>query len=348
MPKNIKEIKEGDLRDKIYTIRGQKVMLDRDLAELYGYTTKAFNQQVRNNLEKFKGEDFMFRLNKDELSLEVRENLRSNFLTSSWGGTRYAPYAFTEQGVYMLMTILKGELATRQSRALIITFKQMKDYILESQEAIAYKESLGLALKVTENAQQISQIKNEVKRLESKINNIDQELDTTITKSEITKVIQGLSKTIEQRECVLMDGKPMSASEVYINIYKSAKESIYIIDNYIDIRTLRHLQKVKPNTEIIIFSDNLGNFLHQNDYQNFQKEYSNLAIKFIKTNGKIHDRFIILDYDTKNEIIYHSGASEKDAGGRMSAITKFREDDLKEKFKEIIKKLKQNPELILK
>lgn len=80
-------------------------MLDFELAELYGYTTKVFNQQVKNNRERF-DEDFRFRLTKEEAS-----NLRSKFLTSSWGGSRYLPYAFTEQGIYMLMTILKGELA---------------------------------------------------------------------------------------------------------------------------------------------------------------------------------------------------------------------------------------------
>ncbi len=91
-------IDERTLKDKIYTIRGQQVMLDSDLAEIYGYSTKRFNEQVQRNIEKFES-DFMFRLDKDE-----SENLRSQIATSSWGGTRYLPYAFTEQGVYMLMT----------------------------------------------------------------------------------------------------------------------------------------------------------------------------------------------------------------------------------------------------
>ena len=91
-------IDERTLKDKIYTIRGQQVMLDSDLAEIYGYSTKAFNQQVKNNIEKF-DEDFRFQLTNEEA-----ENLRSKILTSSWGGSRYLPYAFTEQGIYMLMT----------------------------------------------------------------------------------------------------------------------------------------------------------------------------------------------------------------------------------------------------
>lgn len=105
-------ISEETIKNKIYIIRGQRVMLDMELAEIYGYTTKAFNQQVKNNIHKF-DDDFRFQLTKDEWA-----NLRSKKLTSSWGGTRYLPYAFTEQGIYMLMTVLKGDLATKQSKSL--------------------------------------------------------------------------------------------------------------------------------------------------------------------------------------------------------------------------------------
>lgn len=88
------------VQSRIYVIRGQRVMLDADLAEIYGYETKRFNEQVKNNAAKF-DEDFRFRLTKDEWQI-----LRSKFSTSSWGGSRYLPYAFTEQGIYMLMTVL--------------------------------------------------------------------------------------------------------------------------------------------------------------------------------------------------------------------------------------------------
>ena len=110
-------ISEENIYEKIYIIRGQKVMLDFELAEIYGYTTKAFNQQVKNNKERF-DEDFRFKLTREEV-----KNLRSKNLTSSWGGSRYLPYVFTEQGIYMLMTVLKGDLAIRQSKALIRPFK---------------------------------------------------------------------------------------------------------------------------------------------------------------------------------------------------------------------------------
>ena len=118
-------------------------MLDADLAEIYGYSTKRFNEQVKNNIEKF-DEDFRFQLTSDEVitcsrskkSALKQENLRSKKSASSWGGLRYAPYAFTEQGIYMLMTVLKGERAIAQSKALIRLFKQMKDYIVAENQLL--------------------------------------------------------------------------------------------------------------------------------------------------------------------------------------------------------------------
>ena len=103
-------LNEEYLMSKIYIIRGVQVMLDFDLAAIYGYTTKNFNRQIKNNIERF-DEEFRFQLTETEL-----ENLRSKLSTSNWGGTRYHPYAFTEEGIYMLMTVLKGDLAVSQSK----------------------------------------------------------------------------------------------------------------------------------------------------------------------------------------------------------------------------------------
>ena len=119
------EVNAEYLKGFIYYVRRVRVMLDVDLAKIYGYSTKDFNRQVKNNIEKFE-QDFMFQLTDEECEI-----LRCKNSTSSWGGRRYNPYAFTEQGIYMLMTVLKGELATKQSKALIRIFKQMKDYIVD-------------------------------------------------------------------------------------------------------------------------------------------------------------------------------------------------------------------------
>ena len=136
---------------KIYIIRGQKVMLDFELAEIYGYETKAFNQQVKRNIEKF-DEDFMFRLTDEEVSeLSRSQNVTLNRGSGRGSNIKYNPHVFTEQGIYMLMTVLKGELAVKQSKALIRTFKQMKDYIVENQGLIGKREFLQLSMQITSN-----------------------------------------------------------------------------------------------------------------------------------------------------------------------------------------------------
>ena len=117
----IPELNTETIESMIYVIRGQKVMLDFELAKIYWYETKRFNEQVKNNINKFP-ERYRFQLNKEEYEII----LRSKKSTSSWGGTRKLPYAFIEQGIYMLMTVLKGDLAIKQSIALIDAFKQMK------------------------------------------------------------------------------------------------------------------------------------------------------------------------------------------------------------------------------
>ena len=159
-------IDENMLKSRIYTIRGLKVMLDADLAEIYGYSTKAFNQQIKNNIEKF-DEDFRFQLDSEEI-----EGLsRSKFLTSMQikgvkGGRSYAPYAFTEQGIYMLMTVLKGERATAQSKALIRLFKQMKDYIIAENRNLLSNEGLvQIAVQTERNTKDIAVIQSDLQKV---------------------------------------------------------------------------------------------------------------------------------------------------------------------------------------
>ena len=156
-------INEETLQERIYMIRGQKVMLDYELAELYGYTTTRFNAQVKNNIEKF-DEDFMFQLTQDEFEI-----LMSKKSTSSWGGRRKLPRAFTEQGIYMLMTILRGDLAIKQSKALIRTFKRMKDYIIENQNLIGEREYLQLSMQVSENLFETITMRKDLAEVEDKM-----------------------------------------------------------------------------------------------------------------------------------------------------------------------------------
>ena len=130
----------GNIYTKIHFIRGQQVILDYDLAQIYGYETKRFNEQVKNNIERF-DDDFMFRLNKDEVQ-ELSRSKISTLNNSRGSYIKYSPYAFTEQGIYMLMTVLKGGLAVTQSKMLIRTFKEMKHFIQNNSHIFAELDNI--------------------------------------------------------------------------------------------------------------------------------------------------------------------------------------------------------------
>lgn len=311
--REIKIVDDKTIKEKIYLIRGQRVMLDADLAEIYGYSTRTFNQQVRNNIEKFDA-DFMFRLDKTEL-----EDLRSNFLTANVSPKSGSlPYVFTEQGIYMLMTVLKGELAITQSKALIRTFKQMKDFIIENQDFIGSKELVQIAIQTNQNTNDIKQNSKEISELNSNMN-------TLATKEDLKKVMDNFIDPETYKHFLLMHGDKIEADVAYPKIYKSAKKSIYVIDNYIELKTLELLRAARDKTQIIVFSDNVKNkdMLTKNILDDFRKDYSNIDMKLKIAGKKYHDRYIAIDYGTENEAFYLCGASSKDAGNKVSSITKI-------------------------
>ena len=211
MTEEIIMINKKSIKDKIFEVRGQKVMLDFHLAEIYGYTTKAFNQQVQRNIDKFDN-DFRFQLTMDE----IRDISRSQFVTLNDGtrghNVKYLPYAFTEQGIYMLMTVLKGELATKQSKAIIRLFKEMKDYIIEN-NYVTYNDFTKFTLQTNDN----------FKRIE----------DNMVTKNELSIVIDELTDIKIPKEYLVLDGEKVEGDLAYKEIYSKARKSIYIIDNYI-------------------------------------------------------------------------------------------------------------------
>lgn len=312
-----------DIKNLIYIIRGVKVMLDSDLAKIYGYQTRSFNQQVKNNIDKF-DEDFRFQLTKEE----HEKILMSKNLTSNWGGNRKLPFVFTEQGIYMLMTVLKGELAVKQSKALIRAFKEMKDFIIENNNLIGNRDLLQIAIQTSQNTADIAYLKN-----------------TMINKDELLEIINDFSSLHIKKEYLILNGETIEANLAYDSIYKIAKNNIYIIDNYIGLKTLIMLKNVDSNINITIFSDNIGYGLHQSEYVDFCKQYPKISITFRKTCGIFHDRYIILDYNDKNEQIYHCGASSKDAGNKIMSISKVNESYV---YHQIIDTLLNNPILTLK
>ena len=336
-------VNQESLAEKIYIIRGQKVMLDFELAEIYGYETKRFNEQVKNNIEKF-DDDFRFQLTKEEW-----ENLRSKISTSKSetgsGGRRYLPYVFSEAGIYMLMTVLKGELAVKQSKALIRTFKQMKDYIVENQGLIGQREFLQLSMQITSNVVEMQDLRRDLMNVEDKVAGLVDNLGNVVHKSELSELILDLSNPQLKYGFLLLNGEPIEANLAYKDIYSIAKKNIYIVDNYIGVKTLVLLKDIPSSVEITVFSDNVGKGLHTLEYQDFCKEYPFRKIKFQKSGGEFHDRYIIIDWNTDKQRIYHCGASSKDAGQRITTISEVVDQVV---YADLINKLLKNPILKLK
>lgn len=156
--KKIILVPEEVIMSKIYQIRGQKVMLDMDLAALYGVETKYLKQAVRRNIERFP-KDFMFELEKKEL-----KNLRSQIATSSWGGIRYVPMAFTEQGVAMLSSILKSKVAIKINISIIRVFTKMRELLNTHKEIL--KKLMEPQIKGIEQDEQIQKIFEVLRKLE--------------------------------------------------------------------------------------------------------------------------------------------------------------------------------------
>ena len=308
--KEIVVINEDTIKNRIYYIRNQKVMLDFELAEIYGYSTKRFNEQVKRNNEKF-DDDFMFQLTDEEVSeLSRSQNATLNRGEGRGSNIKYNPYAFTEQGIYMLMTVLRGELAVRQSKALIRMFKQMKDFIIENQDFIGSKELVQIAIQTNRNTNDIAEIKSQM-----------------ATKEDLKKVMDNFIDPETYKHFLLMNGDKIEADVAHTKIYKSAKKSIYVIDNYIGLKTLELLRAARDKTQIIVFSDNVKNkdMLTKNILDDFRKDYPNIDLKLKIAGKKYHDRYIAIDYGTENEAFYLCGASSKDAGNKVSSITKIEE-----------------------
>ena len=329
--------------------------LDFELAEIYGYTTKAFNQQVRRNIEKF-DDDFMFQVSEEEIEIlrsqfvtsrskqDNPTNLRSKNSTSSWGGTRYLPYAFTEQGVYMLMTVLKGELATRQSKALIRLFKHMKDHVIENQGIIGQREFLLLSMRVTDNLRDILDLRVSLDETDAKMAQVVEQLAQAVTRSELSEMLLDFGNPAVRRDYLLLNNQPVEAAAAHAELYGSAHESILIVDNYIGLGTLLPLKAVHPDVAITVASDNVGHGLHASELATFCAEYPEVDISFVCTCGKVHDRYIALDFGTRSERVFLCGASSKDAGTRASTILEAEHPDI---FHELLDELLSNPPLEL-
>ena len=302
------------IRSKVYILRGQQVMLDQDLAEIYGYQVKNLNQQVKRNLTRFP-EDFMFQLTKEEVEL-----VKSQFVTSrnigyfegQEGGRRKLPYAFTEQGIYMLATVLRGELAEQQSIFIMRTFREMRHYISQNQQFVTRNEMELLTAKV-------GTITERQDRMEKKVEFIQKD---------VTILADNFITDKDKKDFVIYKGQKLEADIAYIGIYQQAKKSIYVVDDYMNAKSLQHLSQKADGVEVILFTENGKGgrgFLTNSLVTDFQNEYPTIRIK---PNPDCHDRLIILDYGEKTELVYHCGASSKDAGKKLCAINQITETEI--------------------
>lgn len=306
MEKNSLSVYDEDgLKSKIHTIRGIQVMLDFDLAKIYGYETKNFNRQVKNNIERF-DEDFRFQLTDDEVAeLSRCKNFTLN--TGRGSNVKYKPYAFTEQGIYMLMTVLKGDLAIQQSKKLIRLFKQMKDYIIQNNNVLGYNEILRLARQTEKNSNDIEDLKNKM-----------------ITKDNMDEIIRDFSEPI-LKDYIFYNGQQFDAFVFISDLIRRAKHEIILIDNYIDESVLTMLNKRNDGVKATIYTANLSKDLKL-DLDKHNSQYQPIDIKVFKNS---HDRFLIIDDE-----VYHIGASLKDLGKKMFAFSKLNFE--KEKILEIL------------
>ena len=277
-----------NIKNLIYTIRGKQVMLDSDVAMLYHYETKKINQTVKRNINRFP-EDFCFQLTEKEV-----ENLRFQFGTSSlkkenYGGRRYLPYVYTEQGISMLAGVLKNEIAVQVSINIIRAFIEMRKFI--SLNGKLFKRLTNVECKILEHDKKFDIVFNELQKDEK----------------------------MEFKQKIFFDGQIYDAYSLIIDIIKKAKQKILIIDNYIDDSILKMLSKKNQKVEVVILT--LQNSkLNKLDITKFNKQYP--VLKLAYTN-KFHDRFIVID----NKELYHVGASLKDLGKKCFAISKIEDKE---------------------
>ena len=321
MAENTELMTVDNICNRVYVIRGQQVMLDYDLAEIYGYEVKALNQQVKRNIDRFP-EDFMFQLKKEEVPKEFS---KSQIVTLNEKGDKRGtnikkmPYAFTEQGIYMLATVLKGKLAEQQSIFIMRTFREMRHYIRQNQQFVTQSEMHLISARVSEISAQMSNMADRQKKSEQDIHGIQKNIDT---------LSENFVSDKDFKNFVIYKGQKFEADAAYIDIYQQAWKSIYVVDDYVNTKTLQLLSQKQSGVEVILFTENghgRRGFLTMAVVNDFIQEYSPLRIK---PNTDCHDRLIVLDYGEPTEQAYHCGASSKDAGKKLCAINAISETSM--------------------
>lgn len=284
-----------NIQPMIRIIRERQVMLDSDLSALYGVETRRLNEQVKRNIERFP-DDFMFQLSKDEL-----DNLKSQNATSSWGGVRKLPYAFTEQGIAMLSSVLKSKMAVEVNIRIMRAFVSMRRFL-------------------TTNAQLFQRLETiEYHQLEMKQHQ-------EVTDKRIDEVFRRLDAENPSKQGIFYDGQVFDAYRFVSDLIRGAKQSIALIDNYVDDTVLTLLDKRAKGVSAIIYTQHVSNQF-QLDVDRHNAQYPLVEIKRF---NKAHDRFLLIDDE-----VYHIGASIKDLGKKWFGFTLMRDITASELIKKI-------------
>jgi hypothetical protein len=275
-------ITRQEIENRIYTIRGQQVMLDNDLAMIYQVETKVFNQAVKRNIDRFP-ESFCFQLTQDEFDAI---NLRSQFVTSSlnYGGRRYLPYVFSEQGIAMLSAVLRSNIAIKVSIEIMNAFVEMRK-ILVNNAALFHRLN-----------------KIELKQIDA-----DQKFE------EIFKALE--SGKLYSEKGIFYNGQIFDAYAFVSDIIRSAQSSIILIDNYVDDTVLTLLGKRNSDVTVTIYTKSISNQLLM-DVKRYNSQYPPVEVEIF---SNAHDRFLIID----NTELYHIGASLKDLGKKWFAFSRM-------------------------
>ena len=267
------------IQNKILVIRNQQVMIDRDIAELYGVETKRLNEQVKRNIERFPA-DFMFALNKAEKDELVANCDRFNTLKHS----TVMPNAFTEQGVAMLSSVLKSQTAVDVNIKIMRAFVAMRKFLLNNAQIFQRLDSL------------------EMHRIES-----DKRIDELFDRMD--------RYAIDDTQGIFFQGQIFDAYAKFESFIAQARQSIVLIDNYIDLSVLERFTKKNAGVQVTIYT-NPQTTVTEQDVQRFNAQYPLLEVKHTTA---MHDRFLIID----NQTLYHIGASLKDLGKRCFAFDVF-------------------------
>ena len=296
---------ENKVESLIRVIRGQQVMLDRDLAELYGVETRRLNEQVKRNIERFP-EDFMFQLTPNEF-----DNLKSQIATSSWGGVRKLPYAFTEQGVAMLSGVLKSSTAVEANIRIMRAFVSMRHFMVNNAAIFQRLETIEFNQLESNKVQAKILAHQEVQ--DHRIDEIFRRLD------------EGMYKP---KQGIFFDNQIYDAYSFVSELVKSAKQRIILIDNYVDETVLTLLDKRGENVSATIYTQQVSRQFRL-DVDRHNSQYPPIEISVFR---RSHDRFLCID-----DTVYHVGASIKDLGKKWFAFSKmedFKPEELVAKINE--------------